>query len=47
MLIGNLNREPTETAVLDLCEIYNLTNLMKHKACFKNPSKPIRIDLTF
>ena len=44
MLIGNLNREPTETAVLDL---YNLTNLVKYKACFKNPSKPSHIDLTF
>ena len=45
MLIGDLNAEPTEAAVSDFCEIYNLKNLIKDKTCFKNPTKPTCIDL--
>ena len=45
MLIGDLNAEPTEAAVSDFCEIYNLKHLVKDKACFKNPTKPTCIDL--
>ena len=40
MLIGVLNAEPTESAVSDFCEIYNLKHLIKDKTCFKNPTKP-------
>ena len=29
MLIGDFNTEPTETAVYDFCEIYNLANLVE------------------
>ena len=39
MLIGDLNAEPTEAAVSDFCEIYNLKYLSKEKTCFKNPTK--------
>ena len=46
MLMGDLNAEPTEVAVSDFCEIYNLKHLIKEKTCFKNPTKPTCIDLT-
>ena len=39
MLISNCNAEPSETAVSDFCEIYNLANLIKNKTCFENPKK--------
>ena len=45
MLMGDLNAEPTEVAVSDFCEIYNLKHLIKEKTCFKNPTKPTCIDL--
>ena len=45
MLMGDLNTEPTEVAVSDFCEIYNLKHLIKEKTCFKNPTKPTCIDL--
>ena len=35
MLIGDFTAEPTETDVSDLCEMYNLTHLIKDKKCFK------------
>ena len=35
MFIGDLNAEPTETAVSDFCEIYNLRNLIKDKHVLK------------
>ena len=44
-LIGDLNAEPTEAAVSDFYEIYNLKYLIKDKTCFKNPSKPTCTDL--
>ena len=45
MLIGDLNGEPTEAAVSDCYEIYNLKHLIKDKICFKNPTKPTCIVL--
>ena len=45
MLMGDLNAEPTEAAISDFCEIYNLKHLIKEKPCFKNPAKPSSIDL--
>ena len=45
MLIGDLNAEPTEAAVSEFCEIYNLKHLIKNKKCFKNPTKPTCIGL--
>ena len=35
LLIGDFNEEPTETAIHDFCQIYNLANLVKEKTCFK------------
>ena len=45
MLIGHLNAEPTEAAVSNFCEVYNLKHLIKNKTCFKNSAKPTYIDL--
>ena len=45
MLIGDLNAEPTEAAISDFYEIYNLNHLIKDNTCFKNPTKPTCIDL--
>ena len=45
ILLGDLNSEPTESAVKDFCEIYSCKNLIKDKTCFKNPLKPSCIDL--
>ena len=35
MLIAHFSAEPTETTVYDLCEIYNLANLVKKKHVLK------------
>ena len=45
MLMGDLNVKPTEAIVSDFCEIYNLKHTIKEKTCFKNPTKPVCIDL--
>ena len=45
ILLGDLNSEPTESAVRGFCEIYSCKNLPKDSTCFKNPSKPSCIDL--
>ena len=39
ILLGDLNSEPTETAVRDFCEIYSCKNLIKDNTCLKNPLK--------
>ena len=36
ILLGDLNSEPTESAVKDFCEIYSCKNQIKDKTCFKN-----------
>ena len=45
ILLGDLNSEPTESAVRDFCQIYGCQNLIKDNTCFKNPEKPSCIDL--
>ena len=45
ILLGDLNSEPTESAVRDFCQIYGCNNLIKDNTCFKNPEKPSCIDL--
>ena len=39
--MDDFNPEPTDTVLSDFCELYNLKNIVKGKACFKNPSKQI------
>ena len=45
ILLGDLNSEPTESAVRDFCQIYGCKNLIKDNTCFKNPEKLSCIDL--
>ena len=45
IILGDLNSEPTESAVRDFCQIYGCKNLIKDYTCFKNPEKPCCIDL--
>ena len=45
ILLGDLNSEPTESAVRDFCQIYGCKNLIKENTCFKNQEKPSCIDL--
>ena len=45
ILLGDLNSEPSESAVRDFCQIYGCKNLIKGNTCFKNPEKPSCIDL--
>ena len=43
--MGDFNTEPPVTVVSDICEIYNLKNIIREKTCFKNPNNPSHIDL--
>ena len=47
LVIGDLNLEISEMAMSEFCGIYNLQNLVKDPACYKNPSKPTCIDLFY
>ena len=40
ILLGDFNAEPTDTALPNFSEIYNLQNLIMDKNCFKNQNKP-------
>ena len=39
------NVEVTETNMQEFCESYFLDNIVKKPTCFKNPTKPVCIDL--
>ena len=43
--MGDFNTEPTESAMREFMNIYNLKNLIKGPTCYKNPGKPSCIDL--
>ena len=45
ILLGDFNVEPKEANMLDFLNIYILKNLLKQKACYKNPEKSSCIDL--
>ena len=45
LLLGDFNSEMGENAMIDFCETYNLSNLIKEPTCFKNPLKPSSIDV--
>ena len=42
--MGDFNSEVIETEMTELCETYNLTNLIKEPTCFKNPLNSSSID---
>ena len=43
--MGDFNTEPTESAMREFMNIYNLKNLIKGPTCYKNPDKTSCIDL--
>ena len=45
IIMGDFNTEPTESAMGEFMNIYNLKNLIKGPTCYKNPGKPSCIDL--
>ena len=45
ILLGDLNSEPTKSAVRDFYQIYDCKNQIKINTCFKNTEKPSCIDL--
>ena len=45
VMIGDFNAEPTENAMEEFMKLYNLKNLIKEPTCYKNPDKPLCIDL--
>ena len=44
-LLGDFNCLGQEQCIIDFCDTYNLTNLIKEPTCFKNPSNPSSIDV--
>ena len=45
LLLGDFNSEMSEDPMINFCETYNLSNLIKEPTCFKNPHNPSTIDL--
>ena len=45
LIVGDFNAEPTETEIINFCQIYSMTNLIKEATCYKNPERPTCIDL--
>ena len=43
--MGDFNNEPEEKDMSNFKNTYNLKNIVKQKTCFKNPDRPICIDL--
>ena len=45
IIMGDFNTEPTERAMREFMNIYDLKNLIKGSTCYKYPDKPSCIDL--
>ena len=45
ILVGDFNREPSDSHMHDFMVNYGLKNIVKDKTCFKNPNNPSCIDL--
>ena len=45
LLLGDFNSEMKDDPMINFCETYNLSNLIKEPTCFKNPHNPSTIDL--
>ena len=43
--MGDFDTEPTENAMQEFIKLYNRKNLIKGPTCYKNPDKPLSIDL--
>ena len=45
LLIGDFNSETEEENMKDICDIYNLKNLISNPTCFKSVENPTSIDV--
>ena len=45
LLLVDFNSEPSDNAMIEICKVYKLKNLVKGAMCYKNPKKPSCIDL--
>ena len=45
VVIGDFNSEPTESKLMEFCNLHNFTNLIHEPTCFKNIVNPRCIDL--
>ena len=45
LLLGDFNCLGKEQCMVDFCDIYDLTNLIKVPTCYKNPANPSSIDV--
>ena len=45
LLVGDFNAEENEAVISKFLDLYNLTNLVKGKTCFKSRNNPSCIDL--
>ena len=45
LMLGDWNCAETETEMVDFCEMYSLSNLIKEPTCFKSVDNPSSIDI--
>ena len=45
LILGDFNSEIKEASMKDICDIYNIENLIKDPTCFTNPLNPSSIDV--
>lgn len=45
LMLRDWNTTETETEMVDFCEMYSLSNLIKKPTCFKNVDNPSSIDI--
>ena len=45
LVLGDWNSTVTETEMVEFCEMYNLSNLIKEPTCFKSMENPSSIDI--
>ena len=45
LLLGDFNLEMSQATIINFCDTYNLSNLIKEATCYKNLHNPSTIDL--
>ena len=45
ILMGDINVEPNDASMKNICQIYGCTNIVKDKTCFRSPVNPTCVDL--
>ena len=43
--MGDINVEPNDASMKNICQIYGCTNIVKDKTCFRSPVNPTCVDL--